>query len=113
MLWLTSLLIVFALLAAPNRRSASFLFFIATVDYPLSYMLSSYAPYTSLNIKGIAKIGNSLDSARLAAFARTISFTLAGYSPDYDICCPPWQAAQRLRGVGDMPAYVSVLWSSL
>jgi hypothetical protein len=113
MLWFASLLIVFALLAAPNGRPASFLFFIATVDHPSSRVLFFYAPYASLSVRGMAEIGNSLDSARLAAFARTISFTLAGHSPDHDVCCPPWQAAQRLRGAGDMPAHVSVLWSSL
>jgi hypothetical protein len=113
MLWSASLLIVLALLTAPKGRPASFLFFIATVDHPSSRMLFSCAPHASLSVGGMAEIGNSLDSARLAAFARTISFTLAGHSPDYDICCPPWQAAQRLRGAGDMPAHVSVLWSPL
>jgi hypothetical protein len=112
MLWLTSLLIIFTLLTAPNGRPASFLFFIATVDHPSSRVLSSYAPYASLSVRGMAEIGNSLNSARLAAFARTISFTLAGHSPDHDIYYPPWQAAQRLRGAGDMPAHVSILWSS-
>jgi hypothetical protein len=109
MLWLASLLIVFALLAAPNGRPASFLFFIAIVDHSSSRILFFCAPYASLSIEGIAEIGNSLNSARLAAFARTISFTLAGHSPDYNIYYPPWQAAQRLRGAGDMPAYISVL----
>jgi hypothetical protein len=111
MLWSASLLIVLALLTAPKGRPASFLFFVATVDHPSSRMLSSCAPHASLSVGGMAEIGNSLDSARLAAFARTISFTLAGHSPDHDVYCPPWQAAQRLRGAGDMPAHVSVLWS--
>ena len=74
-------------------------------------MLSACAPHASLSVGGMAEIGNSLESVRLAAFARTISFTLAGHSPDHDGCYPPWQAAQRLRGAGDMPAHVSVLWS--
>jgi hypothetical protein len=69
MLWLASLLIVFALLAAPNRRPASFLFFVATVDHSSSRILSFCAPHASLSVKGMAEIGNSLDSARLAAFA--------------------------------------------
>jgi hypothetical protein len=69
MLWLASLLIVFALLIAPNGRPASFLFFMATMDHPSSRILSSYAPHASLSIRGMAEIGNSLDSARLAAFA--------------------------------------------
>jgi hypothetical protein len=95
MLWLASLLIVFALLAAPNGRPASFLFFVATVDYPLSRVFSSDvdAPNTSLSVKGKAEIGNSLDSARLAVFARSISFALIGHSADHDIYSPLWQTA--------------------
>jgi hypothetical protein len=111
MLWLASLLIVFALLVAPNGRPVSFLFFVATVDHPLSRVFSSVvnAPNASLSVKGKAEIGNSLNNARLAVFARSISFALIGHSADHDICSPLWQAAQRLRGAGDMPTYVPVL----
>jgi hypothetical protein len=111
MLWPASLLIVLALLTAPNGRPVSFLFFKVAIDYSSSYMLSFCAPYASLKVEGVAEIGNSLNSARLAVFARPISLTLAGHSPDHDIYCPSWQAAQRPRGVGDIPAYISVLWS--
>jgi hypothetical protein len=83
---------------------------VATVDHPLSRGLSSGAPNASLSVGSKAEIRNSLDSARLAVFARSISFALAGHSADYDVCSPLWQAAQRLRGAGDIPAYVSVLW---
>jgi hypothetical protein len=71
MLWLASLLIVFALLTAPNGRPTSFLFFIATVNHPLSRVFSSDAdaPNASLNIRGKAEIRNSLNNARLAVFA--------------------------------------------
>jgi hypothetical protein len=73
MLWLTSLLIVFTLLAASNRRPVSFLFFITTIDHPLlrvfSFDADADAPNVSLNIKGKAKIKNSLNNARLAVFA--------------------------------------------
>jgi hypothetical protein len=100
MLWSASLLIVLALLTAPKGRPASFIFFMATVDHPSSRILSFYAPHASLSIGGIAKIGNSLNSARLAAFARTISFTLAGHSSDYDIYCP----SCRLRSACVTPA---------
>jgi hypothetical protein len=91
MLWSASLLIVLALLTAPKGRPASFLFFMATVNHPSSRMLSSCAPHASLSVGGIAEIGNSLDSARLAAFARSISFVLAGHSLDHDVYCPPWR----------------------
>jgi hypothetical protein len=111
MLWLASLLIVFALLAAPNGRPASFLFFVATVDHPSSRVFSSDvdAPNASFSVGGKAEIGNSLDNARLAVFAQSISFALIGHSADHDVCSPLWQAAQRLRGAGDMPAHVPVL----
>jgi hypothetical protein len=89
MLWLASLLIVFALLAAPNGRPASFLFFMATVDYPSSRVFSFDAPNASLSIGGKAKIRNSLNNVRLAVFARSISFALIRHSYDYDICSPP------------------------
>jgi hypothetical protein len=69
MLWLASLLIVFALLTAPNRRPASFLFFIVTVDYPLSRVFSFNAPNAFLSVRDKAEIGNSLNNARLAVFA--------------------------------------------
>jgi hypothetical protein len=52
MLWLASLLIVFALLAAPNGRPASFLFFVVTVDHPSSRVFSSDAPNASLSVRG-------------------------------------------------------------
>jgi hypothetical protein len=62
----------------------------ATVDYPLSRGFSSSAPNVSLSIGGKAEIRNSLDSARLAVFTRSIFFALAGYSADYDIYSPLW-----------------------
>jgi hypothetical protein len=83
---------------------------VATIDHLLSRGLSSGAPNTSLSVEGKAKIGNSLDSARLAVFTRSISFALAGHSADHNVCSFLWQAAQRLRGAGDIPAYVSILW---
>jgi hypothetical protein len=52
MLWLASLLIVFALLAAPNGRPASFLFFVATVDHPSSRSSDADAPNASLSVGG-------------------------------------------------------------
>jgi hypothetical protein len=110
MLWLASLLIVFALLAAPNGRPASFLFFMATINHPLSRVFFFDAPNASFSVRGKAEIGNSLNNARLAVFARSISFALIRHSCDYDICSSPWHAAQRLRGAGEMPAYVFVLW---
>jgi hypothetical protein len=85
----------------------------ATVDHPLSRAPSSSAdadaPNASLSVRGKAEIGNSLNNARLAVFARSISFALIGHSADHDVCSPLWQAAQRLRGAGDIPAHVSVL----
>jgi hypothetical protein len=62
-----------------------------------------------LSIGGKAKIENSLDNAHLAVFARSISFALIRHSADYDICSSFWQAAQRLRGAGDIPAYIPIL----
>jgi hypothetical protein len=93
MLWLASLLIVFTLLAAPNGRPASFLFFVVTIDHSLSRVFSFNAPNASLSIGGKAEIKNSLNNARLAVFARSISFALIGHSADYDICSSFWQAA--------------------
>jgi hypothetical protein len=104
-------LIVFALLTAPNERSASFLFFMTTVDHPLSRVFSSDAdaPNASLSVRGKAEIKNSFDNARLAVFARSISFAFIGHSADHDVCSSFWQAAQRLRGAGDMLTHVPVL----
>jgi hypothetical protein len=69
----------------------------ATVACELSAnrVLSSGAPKASLSVGGIAEVGNSLNSARLAVFARDISLTLAGHSADHDVCSPLWQAAHR------------------
>jgi hypothetical protein len=47
------------------------------------------APNTSLNVGTAVNIGNSFGSVDLAALARSVSFTLAGYSIDYNICSPP------------------------
>jgi hypothetical protein len=113
MLWLASLLIVFILLTAPNKRPASFLFFMVTVNHSLSHVLSSNAAADAsnafLSVRGKTKIRNSLDNARLTVFARNISFAFIGHSADHDICFSLWQTAQRLRGAGDIPAHVSVL----
>jgi hypothetical protein len=86
----------------------------ATVDHPLSRVPSSDAadadtPNASLSVRGKAEIKNNLNNACLAVFARSISFALIRYSADHDICSPLWQAAQRLRGAGDIPAHVPVL----
>jgi hypothetical protein len=110
MLWLASLLIVFTLLIAPNKRPVSFLFFIATVDYPLFYIFSFDAPNAFLSIEGKAKIRNSLNNARLAVFAWSIFFALIRHSCNHDICFSSWHTAQRLRGAGEISTYISVLW---
>jgi hypothetical protein len=88
-------LIVFAFLAAPNGRPASFLFFMATVDYPLSrvFFFDVDAPNASLSVEGKAEIGNSLNNARLAVFARSIFFALIRHFSNHDVCSPLWQAA--------------------
>jgi hypothetical protein len=78
MLWLASLLIVFALLTAPNRRPASFLFFIVTVDYPLSRVFSFNAPNAFLSVRDKAEIGNSLNNARLAVSLKVFFSPLLG-----------------------------------
>jgi hypothetical protein len=91
MLWLASLLIVFALFTAFNERSASFLFFMATVDHLLSRVFSFSvadvdAPNASFSVRGKAEIENSFNNVRLAVFARSISFALIRHSADHDIC---------------------------
>jgi hypothetical protein len=111
MLWLVSLLIVFILFTAPTGRP-TFFFFIVTVDYFPSGVFSPCVLYASLSV---AEIRKSVNSVCLAAFTRSISFTLAGYSADHDVWLPPWHAAQRLWGAGDplTPAHISVLWLPL
>lgn len=47
------------------------------------------APNVSLSVVTAVDIGNSFASPSLAAFARSISFTLAGHSGDHDVCSPP------------------------
>jgi hypothetical protein len=86
-------------------------FFIVTMDHSLSRVLSSdvNTPNTSLSVRGKTKIRNNFNNARLVIFARSISFVFIRYSADYDICFSLWQAAQRLRGADDIPAYVPVL----
>jgi hypothetical protein len=111
---------VFALLTAPIGRPGAciFLFFVVTVDQlsvacasPRGRALSAgVPPNTSLSVGGIFEIGNCHGSSFLALFARTVSFTLSGHSVDHDACSPPWQAAHRLRGAGDIPAHSCVLW---
>ena len=88
-------MIIFILLTAPTGRPI-FLFFTVTIDYSLSGVFSSYVPHASLSIEAVAEIGNSVDSVCLAAFARSISFALAGHSADHNIWLPLWHAAQRL-----------------
>jgi hypothetical protein len=98
---LVSLVVVFALLTAPVGRPGicSFLFFVVTVDQFSVVIVACESPErrvfsinTALNISlsvGTAvDIGNSLGSVNLAVFARSISFTLAGYSTNYNICSP-------------------------
>jgi hypothetical protein len=99
MLWLASLLIIFALFTTPIGRpdACSFLFFVATVDQPSvacelpwGRVLSAGVPQNvSLSVGAMVEIGNSFGSARLAVFARSVSFILAGHSVDHDICSPP------------------------
>jgi hypothetical protein len=83
----------------------------ATVDYFLSYVFSSNADTLniSFSVRGKAKIRNNLNNARLAIFTRSISFAFIRYSADYNICSPLWQAAQHLRGAGDIPTHVPML----
>jgi hypothetical protein len=81
----------------------------ATVDHSLSRVFSFDAPNASLSVRGKAKIRNSLNNARLAVFARSISFAFIRHSADHDMCSSLWQAAQRLRDAGDIPAHVPVL----
>jgi hypothetical protein len=99
-LWLASLVVVFALLTAPIDRPGicNFLFFVVTVDQfsvavacePSERRVFSVgaAPNTSLNVGTAVDIGNSFGSVNLAALARSVSFTLAGHSADHDVCSP-------------------------
>jgi hypothetical protein len=102
MLWLASLVVVvFALLTAPIGRPGvcSFLFFVVIVDQfsvavacesPKRRVFSAGAALNiSLSVGTAADIGNSFGSVNLAAFARSVSFTLAGHSADHDVCSPP------------------------
>jgi hypothetical protein len=45
-------------------------------------------PNTSLNVGTAVNIRNNFGSVDLAALARSISFTLAGYSTNYNIYSP-------------------------
>jgi hypothetical protein len=81
MLWLVSLIVVFALLTAPIGRLGicSFLFFVITVDQfsvavayesPKRRVFSAgTALNISLNVGTAVNIGNSFDSVNLAALA--------------------------------------------
>ena len=103
MLWLASLVVVvFALLTAPIGRPGvcSFLFFVVTVDQfsvavacesPERRVFSAAgaAPNLSLSVGTAVDIRNNFGSVNLAAFARSVSFTLAGHSADHDVCSPP------------------------
>jgi hypothetical protein len=107
---LASLLIIFTLFTAPNERSTSFFFFMATVNHPLSRAFSFFgAPNASLSVRDKTKIKNSFNNARLTVFAQSIFFALIKHSCDHDTCFSPWYAAQRLRDAGEMPAHISVL----
>jgi hypothetical protein len=46
-------------------------------------------PNTSLNVGTAVNIRNSFGSVNLATLARSVSFTLAGHSADYNMCSPP------------------------
>jgi hypothetical protein len=101
MLWLVSLVVVFALLTAPVGRPGicSFLFFVVIVDQfsvavacelPKRRVFSAgAAPNISLSVGTAVDIKNSFDSVDFAAFALSISFILAGHSADHNICSPP------------------------
>jgi hypothetical protein len=84
MLWLASLVVVFALLTAPVGRPGvcSFLFFVVTVDQfsvvvvacesPERRVFSTgAAPNISLSVGTAVDIGNSFGSVNLAVFARS------------------------------------------
>jgi hypothetical protein len=101
MLWLASLVVVFALLTAPISRPGvcSFLFFVVTVDQ-FSVAVACVSPErrvfsadtalnVSLSVGTAVNIRNSFGSVDLAAFARSVSFTLAGHSTDHNIYSPP------------------------
>jgi hypothetical protein len=101
MLWLVSLVVVFTLLTAPIGRPGicSFLFFVVTVDQ-FSVAIACVSPErrvfsaggtalnVSLSVGTVVDIRNSFGSVDLAAFARSVSFTLAGYSINYNIYSP-------------------------
>src|SRR5450432_3842064 len=102
MLWLASLIIVvFTLLTAPIGRSGiySFLFFIVIIDQ-FSVAIAYESPERrvfsaagtalnlSLSVGTAVNIKNNFGSVNLAAFARSISFTLAGHSADHNIYSP-------------------------
>jgi hypothetical protein len=64
---------------------------VATVDHLLSRVpffdaADADAPNASFSVRGKAEIRNSFDNARLAVFARSISFALIEYSADHNIC---------------------------
>jgi hypothetical protein len=100
-LWLVSLVIVFALLTAPVGRPnvCSFLFFVVIVDQfsvAVTYELPKrrvFSAGTALNISlsvGTAvDIRNSFGSINFTAFALSVSFVLAGHSANHNICSPP------------------------
>jgi hypothetical protein len=43
----------------------------------------------SLSVGTAVDIGNSFGSVDFAAFALSVSFVLAGYSADHNVCSPP------------------------
>jgi hypothetical protein len=93
--------VVFALLTAPVGRPGvcSFLFFVVIVDQfsvavtcelPERRVFSVGAALNiSLSVGTAVDIGNSFGSVDFAAFALSVSFVLAGYSADHDVCFPP------------------------
>jgi hypothetical protein len=101
MLWLVSLVVVFALLTAPVGRPdiCNFLFFIVIVnqfsvavacELPKRRVFSTgTAPNISLSVGIAVNIRNSFDSVNFAAFALNISFILAGHFTNHNIYSPP------------------------
>jgi hypothetical protein len=101
MLWLASLVVAFTLLTAPIGRPGicSFLFFVVVADQfsvavacesPERRVFSAGAALNiSLSVGTAVDIRNSFGSVNLAAFARSVSFILAGYSADHNVCSPP------------------------
>jgi len=85
-------IVFFALLTAPIGRPGVciFLFFVVAVDQlsvayvsPGGRVLSAgVPPNTSRSVGGMFEIGNSHGSSFLALFARTVSFTLSGHTPN-------------------------------